>query len=68
MASPLGGCEFEEVIGGADHGPFLSDLCEGSEEELPEASCRLDVTEYRLDDLLAQAVSAAVAGTARLGG
>src|SRR4029434_9278433 len=68
MASPLGCCKLEEVVGGTDHGPLVSDLGEAAEEELSEASCRLDVTEDRLDDLLAQAVSAAVAGAAQLGG
>jgi hypothetical protein len=43
-------------VGGADHRPFLSDLAEAAEEELSEASRRLDLTEHRLDDLLAQAV------------
>src|SRR5512143_239971 len=67
-ASPLCGCELEEVMGGTDHGPFLSDVAEAAEEELSKASCRLDVTEHRLDDLLAQAVSASVPGSAQLGG
>ena len=59
MTSPGVGCELEEVVGGADHGPFLSDLFEAAEEELAEASCGFDLTEDRLDDLLSQSVSTA---------
>jgi hypothetical protein len=49
-------------VGGADEGPFASDLVEAPEQELPEASGLLDLAEDRLDDLLAQAVARASAG------
>jgi len=45
-------------VGGADHGPFASDLVEPSEEELSEASGLLDLTEYRLGGLFSQPISA----------
>lgn len=45
-------------MGGADHGPFASDLVEPSEEELSEASRLLDLTEYRLDGMFSQPISA----------
>src|SRR5712691_582509 len=57
--SCIGLCELEEVVGGADHRPFGRHFLDAAHEELPEASCRLDLTEHRLDDLLAQAVAAA---------
>jgi len=50
--------ELEDVVGGADHGPFASDLVEPSEEELSEASGLLDLTEYRLGGLFSQPISA----------
>src|SRR5579885_3265771 len=68
MGSRICPCELEEVVGGTDHRPFLPDLWKPAEEALPEAPCRLDLTEHRLDDLLAQAVSAAPPGASELGG
>jgi len=53
----------EEVVGGADHGPFAPDLIEATQEELAEASGVLDLSEHRLDHLLAQAVTAAPPGS-----
>ena len=50
--------ELEDVVGGADHGPFASDLVEPSEEELSEASGLLDLTEYRLGGVFSQPISA----------
>ena len=50
--------EPEKVVGGADHGPFASDLVEPSEEELSEASGLLDLTEYRLGGVFSQPISA----------
>ena len=49
--------QLEEVVCGADHRPFASDLGETAEEELSEASGLLDVPEHRLDHLLSQPVS-----------
>ena len=42
-----------------DHGPFAPDLIEAAQEELAEASGMLDLSEHRLDHLLAQPVTAA---------
>jgi len=49
-------------MGGADHSPFASHLIETSQQELPEASGVLDLTEDGLDDLLAQSIAAAPSG------
>ena len=40
--------QFEQVVGGADQGPFALDLLQTSQEELPEASTLLDLAEDRL--------------------
>src|ERR1700687_413090 len=48
------GCEFCEVVGGADHGPFGFDLVDAAQEKLAEASCLLDLAEDGLDDLFSQ--------------
>src|SRR4051794_26150683 len=56
-------CELEEVVGGADHGPFAPDLIEATQEELAEASGVLDLSEHRLDYLLSQPVTAAPPGS-----
>src|SRR5258706_1238664 len=55
------GCEFCEVVGGADHGPFGFDLVDAAQEELAEASCLLDLAEDGLDDLLSQSIPASIA-------
>src|SRR3981189_766426 len=55
------GCEFCEVVGGADHGPFGFDLVDAAQEELAEASCLLDLAEDGLDDLFAQSIPASIA-------
>src|SRR3977135_227426 len=55
------GCEFCEVVGGADHGPFGFDLVDAAQEELAEASCLLDLAEDRLDDLFSQSIPASIA-------
>src|SRR5215216_802987 len=52
-------CELEQVVGRADHRPFASDLIKTPEKELSETSGVFDLTEHRLDDLLAQSISAA---------
>src|SRR6478672_7821051 len=51
-----------EVMDGADHRPFALHLLDSPQEELAEPSRLLDLSEYRLDHLLAQAVAAAMAG------
>src|SRR5579883_983462 len=66
MASFCRLCELEQVVGGADHRPFLSDLVEAAEQELSKASGRFALAEHRLDDLLSEAISAAPAGAAEL--
>jgi hypothetical protein len=53
-------------VGGADHGPFASDLVEPSEEELSEASGLLDLTEYRLGGVFSQPISATSPSTSNL--
>src|SRR5437764_15008973 len=55
------GCEFCEVVGGADHGPFSFDLVDAAQEELAEASCLLDLAEPGLDDLFSQSIPASMA-------
>jgi hypothetical protein len=55
-------CEVEEVVDGAHHRPLFSDLVEAAQQEVAEASGSLDLTEYRLDDLLSQAIAAAPSG------
>jgi hypothetical protein len=49
-------------VDGADHRPFGLHLLDSPQEELAEPSRLLDLSEYRLDHLLAQAVAAAMAG------
>src|SRR5689334_16880332 len=61
MGSPCGVCELEQVVGGADHCPFLSDLVEPAEKELAKAPGMLDLTEHRLGNLLAQPIATAPA-------
>src|SRR5215204_2376105 len=68
MISPCRLGELEQVVGGADHRPFASHLIKASKEELSEASGMFDLAKDRLDDLLAQSVAAAPAGTFELSG
>ena len=51
--------EFGEVVRGADQRPLGLHFFEAAQKELPEPSCLFDLTEDRLDDLLAQPVTAA---------
>src|SRR5258707_4916622 len=44
-------------MGGADQGPFGPHFLDASQQELPEASGLLDLSEHRLDDLLSEPVS-----------
>ena len=55
-------------MGGADQGPFVSDLVEAAQEELSEGAGGLDLAEDRFNDLLSQAISAAPPGPPELGG
>src|SRR6266568_4907753 len=68
MASPCCGCEFEQIVDGADHRPLGFDLVEATQEELAEASGMLDLAEHGFDDLFSQAVAAAPAGELELSG
>src|SRR3974390_2169679 len=52
---------------GADHRPFCSDLIETPQQELPEPSDVFNLTKYRLDNLLAQAIAAAPSSALELG-
>src|SRR4030088_280027 len=54
------GCEFCDVVGSADHGPFGFDLVDAAQEELAEASCLLDLAEDGLDDLFSQSIPASI--------
>jgi hypothetical protein len=47
---------------GADHRPFSLDLFDPAQQKLAEPSRLLDLSEYWLDHLFAQAVAAAMAG------
>ena len=49
----LSGVELQQIVDGADHRPFASDLLETAEEELSEASGTLFLSEHRLDHLFA---------------
>jgi hypothetical protein len=51
-------CELEQIVDGAEYCPFLFDLVEAPQEELSEASGRLDLGQHGFDDLLSQAVTA----------
>lgn len=57
--------QFEEVVGGADHRLFASDLIEPTQEELPEAFGLLDLPKDGLDNLFSQAVAASPASRFR---
>ena len=66
MTSPCGVGQFEQIMDGANHRPLASDLVETPQQELPEASGLLDLSEHRLDDLLALPVAATPAGALEL--
>src|SRR5258708_1113560 len=48
--------KLKEVVGGADHRPLRTHFLDTAHEELPEPSCRLDLPEHRLDNLLPEPV------------
>src|SRR5580692_8967681 len=54
-------CEFEQIMGRADQHPFLFDLVQPAQQELPEPACLLDLPKHRLDRLLAQPIRAVIA-------
>ncbi len=54
--------ELGEVVNEADESPFEANLVEPAQAELPEAARLFDLSEHRLDHLLAQPVSAAPSG------
>src|SRR5450830_967723 len=68
MTSPCCICEFEQVVGGADDRPLVSDLAEAAHKELAEASSMFDLAEHGFDDLLSQTISAAPPGAFELFG
>ena len=54
-------CKFEQIMGRADQQPFLFDLVQPAQQELPEPACLLDLPKHRLDRLLAQPIRAVIA-------
>ena len=59
-ASGSGGAgEFGEVVRDAEERPFRLDVLDAAQQELSKASGLLDLAKDRLDDLLAQSVTAA---------
>ena len=58
--------ELEQVVSGADHCPFGSDLFEAAEQELAEASGIFDLAEHGFDDLLSQTIPTAPPGELEL--
>ena len=60
ISSPCSVGRLEQIVGGANHRPLASDFVEARQQ--PEVSGLLDLSEHRLDDLLAQPVAATPAG------
>src|SRR5258707_424813 len=59
VAGSGGVCEGEqlqEVVGGADHGPFGTHFLDAAQQELAEAACLFDLSEHRFHHLLSQSV------------
>ena len=50
------GKQLQEVVGGADHGPFGTYFLDAAQQELAEAACLFDLSEHRLHHLLSQSV------------
>src|SRR6266849_3953539 len=67
MAGSSGPGELGQVVGGADHCPFGLHFLDATQQELSEPSCLLDLSEYRLDDLLSESVSASPSRPLELG-
>jgi mercuric ion binding protein len=59
VAASGGLCEgekFQEIVGGADHGPLGTYFLNAAQQELAEAACLFDLSEHRLHHLLSQSV------------
>ena len=50
------GEKFQEIVGGADHGPLGTYFLDAAQQKLAEAACLFDLSEHRLDHLLSQSV------------
>src|SRR5258705_5401535 len=50
------GEQLQEVVGGADHGPFGTHFLDAPQQELAEAACLFDLSEHRFHHLLSQSV------------
>ena len=57
--------QFEQVVGSADHRPFVSDLIEASQQKLAKSSGLLDLAEDRRNHLLAQSIATTQTGAAQ---
>src|SRR6266704_4523046 len=59
VAASGGLCEgekFQEIVGGADHGPLGTYFLDAAQQELAEAACLFDLSEHRFHHLLSQSV------------
>src|SRR5246127_5288549 len=54
-------CKLEQIMSRTDQHPFLFDLVQPAQQELPEPACLLDLPKHRLDRLLAQPIRAVIA-------
>src|ERR1700730_13876696 len=54
--SPTEAIQLENVVRRADQGPFALDLLESPQQELPEATGLLDLTNHRFDDRFARGI------------
>src|SRR5262245_10275524 len=61
------GRQLGEVVSGADQRPFGFHFGEAAQQELSEASCLLDLSEHRLDDLLSEPVATSPSASPELG-
>ena len=50
------GEKFQEIVGGADHGPLGTYFLDAAQQKLAEAACLFDLSEHRLHHLLSQSV------------
>ena len=51
--SPIRAGQLQHIVRRAQEAPLAADFFDSAEQELPEAPRKFDVTEHRLDDLLA---------------
>jgi hypothetical protein len=63
MRSRGGFGQLKQVVDGTNHRPLASDLVKPTQQELPETPGLLDLSEHGFDNLFAQPVAAAPAGT-----